>query len=113
MFLHKISEEKIQQLIDWGNKSIGIELGTDYDFRYAVFTPQEEMKQILRDSTRRLETIRRAFGVEDYKTASENAKILSSALKTQMAVFEERYSKLGEDTDEFKQMKTLHKDLEK
>jgi len=82
-------------------------------FRYAVFTPQEEMKQILRDSTIRLETIRRAFGVEDYKTATENAKVLSSALKTQMAVFEERYSKLSEDTDEFKQMKTLHRDLEK
>ena len=82
-------------------------------FRYAVFTPQEEMKQILRDSTIRLETIRRAFGVEDYKTATENAKVLNSALKTQMAVFEERYSKLSEDTDEFKQMKTLHRDLEK
>jgi len=82
-------------------------------FRYAVFTPQEEMKQILRDSTIRLETIRRAFGVEDYKTASENAKILSSALKTQMAVFEERYSKLSEDTDELKQMTTSYEDLEK
>ena len=82
-------------------------------FRYAVFTPQEEMKQILRDSTIRLETIRRAFGVEDYKTAAENAKVLSSALKTQMAVFEERYSKLSEDTDELKQMKTSHKNLEK
>ena len=34
-------------------------------FRYAFFTPQEEMKQILLDSTRRLETIRKAFGVED------------------------------------------------
>jgi len=82
-------------------------------FRYAVFTPQEEMKQILRDSKRRLETIRKAFGVEDYKTAAENAKSLSSGLKTQMAVFEERYSKLSEDTDELKQMKTSHRNLEK
>ena len=59
-------------------------------FRYAVFTPQEEMKQVLSDTEKRLETIRRAFGVEDYKTASENAKGLTAELKLQIARFEER-----------------------
>ena len=43
-------------------------------YRYAIFTPQEEMKQILLDSGTRLETIRRAFGVEDYKKAGDKAK---------------------------------------
>lgn len=81
-------------------------------FRYAVFTPQEEMKQILRDSSRRLETVRKAFGVEDYKTASENARILSSALKTQIAVFGERFSKLNEDEEELKQLQKTVKNFE-
>ncbi len=59
-------------------------------FRYAVYTPQEEMKQVLFDTEKRLETIRRAFGVEDYKTASENAKGLTAELKLQITRFEER-----------------------
>mgnify|MGYP000353735374 FL=1 len=59
-------------------------------FRYAVYTPQEEMKQVLSDTEKRLETIRRAFGVEDYKTAGENAKGLTTELKLQIARFEER-----------------------
>ena len=59
-------------------------------FRYAVYTPQEEMKQVLSDTEKRLETIRRAFGVEDYKTAAENAKGLTTELKLQIARFEER-----------------------
>ncbi|MEW6044303.1 MAG: SMC family ATPase [Thermoproteota archaeon] len=60
-------------------------------FRYAFFTPQEEMKQILLDTNKRLETIRKAFGVEDYKTVAENAKVIVSDLKLQMARFEERF----------------------
>ena len=59
-------------------------------FRYAVYTPQEEMKQVLFDTEKRLETIRRAFGVEDYKTAAENAKGLTTELKYMIGRFEER-----------------------
>ncbi len=63
-------------------------------FRYAVFTPQEEMKQILSDSAKRLEIIRRAFGVEVYKTASENAKMLAQSINSTMSKFSERFSGL-------------------
>lgn len=43
-------------------------------FTYAVFTPQEEMKSILFDDPeRRLQTLRKAFRIEDYKIAVENA----------------------------------------
>ena len=59
-------------------------------FRYAVFTPQEEMKQVLSDTEKRLETIRRAFGVEDYKTAAENASKVLTELNVQIVRFEER-----------------------
>jgi exonuclease SbcC len=65
-------------------------------FRYAVFTPQEEMKQVLADSAKRLETIRRAFGVEDYRTAIVNAKEIASDIDRQMTRFEERFGNISE-----------------
>jgi exonuclease SbcC len=64
-------------------------------YRYAFFTPQEEMKHILIDSAKRLETIRKAFGVEDYRIVAENAKMIISELKSQMARFEERFKNLS------------------
>lgn len=66
-------------------------------FRYAVFTPQEEMKQILRDTGKRLETIRKAFGIEDYRIVTDNAKNLSGKLKEKMVEFAVRFEKLNED----------------
>ena len=44
-------------------------------YRYAVYTPQEEMKSILALlPEQRLQILRRAFRVEDYKTAVSNAE---------------------------------------
>ncbi|HEY6283312.1 MAG TPA: hypothetical protein VIW22_05240, partial [Nitrososphaerales archaeon] len=44
-------------------------------YRYAVYTPQEEMKYILNlVPDQRLQILRRAFKVEDYKTAATNAE---------------------------------------
>lgn len=68
-------------------------------FRYAFFTPQEEMKQILLDSTKRLETIRKAFGVEDYKIVAENAKMILQEIKLQLTRFEERFKNVKQLED--------------
>jgi len=103
-------KQRVLQILNFNEP--GDPLSESRIFRYAVFTPQEEMKQILRDSRRRLETIRKAFGVEDYKTAADNAKALSSVLKMQMAVFQERFSKLNENKEELEQIKTTYKGLE-
>lgn len=46
-------------------------------YRYAIFTPQEEMKEvILKNPDDRLQTLRRAFRIEDYKVAVQNALIV-------------------------------------
>jgi len=51
-------------------------------YRYAIFTPQEEMKTILFLRTDlRLQTLRKAFRIEDYKIAGENAEELSRIIK--------------------------------
>lgn len=51
-------------------------------FRYAVYTPQEEMKEILsQPPDLRLQTIRKALRIEEYKTAMENAKAIAADLR--------------------------------
>ena len=46
-------------------------------YNYTIYTPQEEMKQILLgDREYRLDTIRKVFGIDKYKRIKENSKIL-------------------------------------
>lgn len=65
-------------------------------FRYAVFTPQEAMKDVLADPRKRLETIRRAFGIEDYSITVSNAHDLSAELKSRLAILQERFRNIAE-----------------
>ncbi|QLH07273.1 AAA family ATPase [Nitrosopumilus ureiphilus] len=65
-------------------------------FRYAIFTPQEAMKEVLFDSGKRLETIRKAFGIEDYSIAKSNALEVLSEIKTKVAVLQEKFSDVTE-----------------
>ncbi len=52
-------------------------------YRYAIYTPQEEMKAILTlRPDIRLQTLRKAFRMEEYKTSAENAKNLSNEIKS-------------------------------
>lgn len=59
---------------------------TSLIYRYAIFTPQEEMKEILRlREDMRLETLRRAFGIEEYRTARNNAALVSREIRQREA----------------------------
>jgi DNA repair protein SbcC/Rad50 len=58
-------------------------------YRYAVYTPQERMKEILSmQPDLRLQTLRKAFGVEEYKIAKENALELSKNIQDRVKVLE-------------------------
>ncbi len=58
-------------------------------FRYGIFTPQEEMKAILEGGAEeRKQTLRRAFGIEEYKRARENADLVKAALRERTGAFE-------------------------
>ncbi len=51
-------------------------------YRYTVYTPQEQMKQILLGSTEeRLETLRKVFGIDKYKRIKDNSKIITTHIK--------------------------------
>ena len=51
-------------------------------WRWAIYVPQERMRDILAaDPEERLETVRKALGVERYRTAADNAQVLSADLR--------------------------------
>ncbi len=54
-------------------------------WRWAVYVPQERMRDILAARPQdRLETVRKALGVERYRTAAENAQELATDLRRSM-----------------------------
>ena len=54
----------------------------DLIYRYTVYTPQEEMKQIIYEANElRLDTLRKVFNIDRYKRIVENSKILIDALR--------------------------------
>ena len=78
-------------------------------YRYAVFTPQEEMKTILTyKPDERLQTLRKAFRLEEYKIAIENSSKLSSEIKNKIIEFKASSKEL-----ESKQENQKKKDKEK
>ena len=57
-------------------------------FNYTIYTPQEEMKNILLNKPEdRLNILRRVFGIDKYKRVLENSKILISKLKERKKEF--------------------------
>lgn len=51
-------------------------------YKFTVYTPQEEMKQIiLEDAENRLNTLRFIFGIDKYKTIKENTFLLTGKLR--------------------------------
>ena len=66
-------------------------------YRYTVYTPQEEMKSILLGGNEsRLDTLRRIFNIDKYKRIQENARMLSSDLRTRIKEKEAMISDLEE-----------------
>jgi len=58
-------------------------------YRYTVYTPQEEIKNILLGSKEeRLDTLRKVFGVDKYKRVRDNAKTVTMRLKELKKLFE-------------------------
>ena len=82
-------------------------------FRYAIFTPQEAMKEVLSDSAKRLETIRKAFGIEDYSIANSNAREVLSEIKANVGVFQERFSDISELESEITESNKIISDTRK
>jgi exonuclease SbcC len=86
-------------------------------YRYTVYTPQEEMKRIIfEDKEERLNTLRKVFGIDKYKTIRENAILFSRKLKEECKLIEGRISDLEQKKQDIEKIKegvdSLRKELE-
>lgn len=62
----------------------------DLIYRYTVYTPQEQMRQILYDDKEtRLNTLRKVFNIDKYKHIKENSQMLGKELRSRRRILEE------------------------
>ncbi|KKL72841.1 hypothetical protein LCGC14_2080840, partial [marine sediment metagenome] len=67
-------------------------------YKFTVYTPQEEMKQIiLEDPETRMNTLRHVFGIDKYKKILENVSILASKLREEKRLKEGLIEYLEQD----------------
>lgn len=67
-------------------------------YKFTVYAPQEEMKQIiLQDSETRINTLRHIFGIDKYKKIIENASILVTEIRSEKRLKEGMTATLGQD----------------
>lgn len=82
-------------------------------YRYTVYTPQEQMKQIiLEDSETRLNVLRHIFGVDKYKRIRENLTIFLNYLKEESKLLQGEIKNLNEEKNKKDFKESLIKDLE-
>ena len=65
-------------------------------FRYTVYTPQEQVKEILNaDPEERFEILKEVFGIEKYETALKNVDVLKDYLNRKMREYDGRIRQIG------------------
>jgi DNA repair protein SbcC/Rad50 len=73
-------------------------------YRYAVFTPQEQMKEILlQNPEERLHVIRRVLGAQSYQVAAENSDLVGKKVKELAYGLRKASEDLGEKKDEMEE----------
>lgn len=67
-------------------------------YKFTVYTPQEEMKQIiLQDPETRINTLRHVFGIDKYKRILENTSLVLSKIREEKRVKEALVSNIEEE----------------
>ncbi len=77
------AEELKQRVLDlFGYPLSLIKARTNLLYRFTVYTPQEEMKQILQENADdRIDVLRKIFGIDKYKKIAENAELIAARLR--------------------------------
>jgi exonuclease SbcC len=82
-------------------------------YRFAIYTPQEMMKNVLTSNNeRRVEILRRAFGIEEYSIAKKNAEKFSSWIRTITRVKKSMINDLRTYEEELQTIKGITDSLE-
>lgn len=87
---------------------------TDIIYRYTVYTPQEQMKQILFENVNvRLDTLRKVFDIDKYKRINHNSYHIQKSLKNRKAILIGKSSDLEEKKKQYEeviQQKSVHQE---
>jgi DNA repair protein SbcC/Rad50 len=85
---------------------------TNLLYKFTVYTPQEEMKQIiLENSEVRLNILRHVFGIDKYKRVKENSQILVSRIKELSKIKQGEISDLEEIKNKVSEKKHYLKNI--
>lgn len=67
-------------------------------YKFTVYTPQEEMKQIIiQDAETRINTLRHVFGIDKYKKILENVSVVAAKLREEKRMNEGMTANLEQD----------------
>ena len=81
---------------------------TSMIYRFAIYTPQEMMKNVLTSNNeRRVEILRRAFGLEEYSIAKKNAEKFSSWIRTVTKIKRSMMNDLGNYKKELQNIQNI------
>ncbi len=81
-------------------------------YRYTVYTPQEQMKQIiLEDFQSRLNVLRYIFGIEKYRRMQENNLLLSGMLKEEIKMLQGEIKSLEDEKQKRIKLLSLNETL--
>ena len=81
-------------------------------YRFAIYTPQEMMKNVLTSNNEiRVEILRRAFGLEEYSIAKKNAEKFSSWIRTVTKIKRSMMNDLGNYKKELQNMMDITESL--
>lgn len=81
-------------------------------YRFAIYTPQEMMKNVLTSNNeRRVEILRRAFGIEEYSIAKKNAEKLSSWIRMVTRIRKSIIDDLGNYSKELQNIRDITESL--
>ena len=83
-------------------------------YRYTVYTPQEEMKQILMENSEyRVDTLRKVFQIDKYRKIRENTQVILKNIKQQQNILAGALLDLDEKKEQFAQVKHELSELKK
>lgn len=88
------AEELKQRVLDMLGYPLSlVKARTNMLYRFTVYTPQEEMRQILLESVdQRIDTIRKIFSIDKYKKIAENIELVAAHLREEARFKENQVS---------------------
>ncbi|MFH1849749.1 MAG: SMC family ATPase [archaeon] len=100
-------KSKIMQLLGYPKDLVS--KSKDLVYRYTVYTPQEDMKQILTESKEvRLDTLRRVFQIDKYRRIKDNSGIIVTWIRERL---KEMAGRIADLEDKKAQKERLTKNL--